>query len=249
LDEQPHVQQMTVSGIIERMESLPAKTCLLGQCSDDAPFLFDLSNPETGSLLLVGDPGCGKTHHLQAVVESVIYLNAPHEVQVAVLTGDTTQWRVLVENPGHARYLMGVYSWYDQAAATLIEQLVHLGENRSNGRLNGPTVLLILDDLAGIFDATLETQNWLRWLLVDGPFTGIRPVGSLDSRMCADNPFWVDTFRTFLIGNVAVNDAIHGLGFNPEPEGTNLEAGLEFSAFTGQEWMTYRLPALDELKD
>ena len=239
----------TVAELVELVQPLPGQSCLLGLCDDGAPFLFDLANRETGSLLLVGDAGAGKTHHLQTIVDSAVRLNAPHEVQIAVLTRDSDEWKALMKSPGYARYISGVYSWYEQGAINLIDQLVRLGENRNSGRHSGATVLLILDDLAGVFDASFETQNGLHWLLVDGPFSGIRPIASLDARLCPENPFWMDAFRTFLIGKVAASDSINSLGFSPEPETGSLVPGLEFCAFMGQQWMTYHVPTMDELNN
>ena len=235
----------TVADLVELIQPTPPQTGMLGQCEDGAPFLLDLSGQETGSILLVGDPDSGKDHHLQTVVDSTIRLNAPHEVQVAVLTRNVDAWKPIAGMPGYSSHFSGIFAWYEQGAADLVHQLASLAEDRSSSRRSGATVLLVIDDLSGVFDADFETQNGLHWLLVDGPFSHIRPIASLDASLCSVNPFWVDTFRTFLIGKIEKGSALEEMGFSPEPDAMSLIPGLEYCAFMGQEWMKYRVPALN----
>ncbi len=234
-----------VTELIEMIQPLPPQSTLLGVCEDGAPFLLDLAGQETGALLITGDSGCGITRHLQATVAATILLNAPHEVQIAVLTRDPEKWKPLANMPGGRRHFSGIYAWYEQGAIDLIDQLINLADDRSSDRRTGATVLLVIDDLSGVFNAGFEAQNGLHRLLVDGPFSHIRPIASLDAQLCTPNPFWVDAFRTFLIGKVASGDTFKDLGFSLDPGALDLVDGLEFSAFTGQEWMKYRVPTLD----
>jgi len=231
-----------IDEILDMIQPLPPQTCLIGTCADGVPFLLNLTGMETGSLLVTGDPGCGKTHHLQVMAESTIHINSPHEVQIAVITRDPDEWASLLKKPGYSRHFSGVYGWFEQGATDLINQLVTLGESRGSGRHPGATVLLLVDDLPDIFEADYEIQNGLHWLLENGLFSGIRVAASMDARFCPTNPFWVDTFRTFLIGKIESDATAQSLGLDGVGSTKDLMPQVEFSAYTGENWSKYRLP-------
>ncbi len=114
--------------------------------------------------------------------------------------------------PGYEKYFIEITAWYEQGANDLVNDLVSLGENRSSGRHPGATVLVILDDLPGVFNSDFEIQNGLHWLLENGAFSLIRPVASMDAQFSPANPFWIDAFRTFLVGKIASNSLAQSLG-------------------------------------
>jgi len=193
-------------------------------------------------LLVTGDPACGKTAHIKLIAESAICLNSPHEVQIAVITNNPEEWTHLRETPGYSRYFMGISAWYEQESSDMVNYLVSLGEDRSSGRHPGASVLLCVDGLAGVFNADFEIQNGLHWLLEYGPYSHIRPVASMEAQLCPTNSFWVDTFRTFLVGRIASDSLAQSLGLSDVLSTKDLISNHEFSAFTGQAWTKYRLP-------
>jgi hypothetical protein len=216
--------------------------CLVGVCEDHVPFLLDLKQVETGSILVTSDPGCGKTNHLRILVESVISLNSPHEVQIAILTNHPEEWSDLTALPGFDQYLAGIFSWYESGSADLINDLVSLGEDRACGRHRGPTTLLIIDNLEHAFEADFEIQNGLHWLLEYGPLSQIRPMASMNAGLCPANDFWMDTFRTFLVGKIASDSLADSLGLAGLNSTKELIPNYEFRAFTGESWTKYYLP-------
>jgi len=244
-DQVQELKTTTLEELIAGVQPIPPKTCVVGLCADNVPFLLDLTRSETGSLLVTGDPACGKTEHLRIITESALRLNSPHEVQIAVITNDPDEWANLLETPGYQRYFIGVSAWYEQGASDLVNHLVSLGEDRATGRHPGSTILLIVDDLPGVFTADFEIQNGLHWLLEYGPYSNIRPIASMDAQLCPSNPFWVDTFRTFLIGKIASDSLAGSLGLSGVLTTKDLIPNHEFSAFTGQAWTKYSLPMRD----
>jgi len=233
----------TLQELVEMVKPLPPQSCLVGLCEDGIPFLLDLAKGETGSILVTGDINCEKVRQLQVMVESVIQLNSPHEVQVAVLTNDPERWSAFKQEPDLSPYFAGIYAWYEQGATDLINRLVSLGVDRSQGRHRGATILLIIDDLQGVFNADFETQNGLHWLLEYGVLSHIRSIASLDASQCIKNPFWIDAFRTFLVGRIESLSLVESLGYSQDSV-ANLIPGLEFIAYTGQSWLKYCLPSL-----
>jgi hypothetical protein len=238
-----HLQLPTVRELVQLVQPLPPQSCLVGLCEDGIPFLLDLARSETGSLLVTGDSNCEKVQQLQVMVESVIQLNSPHEVQVAILTNDLERWSTFRDQPHYEPYISGIYAWYEQGATDLINRLVSLGVDRGQGRHRGATILLIIDDLQGIFNADFEIQNGLHWLLEYGAPAHIRPVACLDAAHCVINPFWIDAFRTFLVGRIESASLAESLGYSQELL-TNLIPGVEFIAYTGQSWLKYCIPTL-----
>jgi len=232
----------TLQEIIEAVRPVPPQTCVVGICEDHVPFLLDMSQPETGALLVTGDPAAGKTAHLRILVESVMALNSPHEVKIGVLSNQPDQWRDLAEDSQYMRYFTGVHAWYEPGAAELITRLVGLGEDRATGRHLGATMLLIVDDLQNAFKADFEVQNGLHWLLEYGVFSQIRPVASLDAGLCPGNEFWIDAFRTFLIGKISDDSLAEALGLSGLFSTRDLIPNHEFRAFTGKAWTKYCLP-------
>ena len=231
----------SLSNLIEMVQPAPPKSCLVGMCEDGIPFMLDLTGSETGSILVTGDSGCGKTHQLQVMAESAMRMNLPHEVQICVLTGNPDEWEGYLRSHDDSRYIIGIYAWYEQGANDLINHLVALGESRSSGRHPGATVLFLIDDLTGVFEADFEIQNGLHWLLEYGPACGIRPIASIKAEHCPTNSFWVDAFRTFLVGRIESDSLAVSLGLEEGYSPKHL-SNLEFSAFTGQEWTKFRLP-------
>jgi len=113
-------QTPTLEELIDGIQPVPPQTCVVGLCEDRIPFLLDLSQPETGSLLVTGDPACGKTAQLQLLVESVMQLNSPNEVKVGVLSRHPEDWTDQIEDPRYARHFLGIFSWYESDAADLV---------------------------------------------------------------------------------------------------------------------------------
>jgi len=83
----------------------------------------------------------------------------------------------------------------------------------------------------------------LHWLLEYGAQTHIRSIASLDASQCVKNPFWIDAFRTFLVGRIESPSLADNLGYSQDLM-ESLSPGLDFIAYTGQTWLKYCLPTL-----
>ena len=233
----------TVSKLMAGLTQIPPRTILLGQCTDGLPMLFSLNDPEIGSILIEGGTGCGKTHQLQVMVDSACRANAPHEMQIAILTLHTRDWDYLSREPRQDAYLRGVHAWYDPRAAQLIESLTTLAEARREGHRKGPAVLLVLDDLQFVEELSYEAQVNLHWLLAYGSQSDVWLVGTLQAEQVASFQYWVETFRTRVIGQGASKKGAEPLDRHPRPQVEDLDSGT-FRVWTGEDWLTYRLPLI-----
>jgi hypothetical protein len=231
--------------VLQQSQPLPDKTIVIGWCPDGLPFLFDLNQPDNGSVLVTGDPEAGSTRQLQVMVESAVRLYSPRQVQVAVISAWHADWEAILTGIDRSKYCRSITNWYDRETFDLIADLVSLAEDRRNGRRCGAQVLLVIDGLNGIQDLDYTLQVNLHWLLEYGPQSGIWPVVSLDAGLSQDMKYWVDAFRTRLLGHINSQTLAQDLAIYDGNRCPQLVSSLEFTAWIGSEWITYLLPELN----
>ncbi|MCB2209406.1 hypothetical protein KQH62_00805 [bacterium] len=233
----------TVGTLLEAIQPVPDRSILLGRCTDGLPFLMELGDPTLGAILIGCEAGHGKTHQLQVIVESAMRTQSPRHLQVAVLTLNPSEWASSREGTA-AKFLRGLSAWHDPRAEELLAELTALAEARRDGERTGADVLLILDDLNAAEDLGWEAQVNLRWLLEYGAQSGIWPVATLNADLVSDQRYWVDTFRTRILGKIhnAKNAATLA-----NREGINTADLLPgtFKIWTGSAWLKYTLPLLE----
>jgi hypothetical protein len=235
----------TVGRLLSALRSSAPHSLLLGQCDDGLPFLLELGEPELGAILVSCERGAGKTHHLQVMAESAMHLNIPSQLQLGVLTFKPGEWQGWQTEAQRRKYLQGVYAWYDPWAAGLIQTLVDLAEVRREGQRFGADVLLILDDLNFVEELSYEAQVNLHWLLEYGSQSGIWLIGAINAHQAADFRYWIDPFRTRIIGQVKSleNHEILAMRLGP---GTEAFEPAVFRTLLSGNWHSYRLPLLGQ---
>ena len=233
----------TTGELLSSIQPLPRRAVLLGRCSDGLPFLLTLSDPEMGAILIGGDSGCGKTHHLQVMVDSLLWSSAPHELQITILTHHTEEWSGLREGPEKQKSVQAIHAWYDDAAEGTIQSLMELAENRRDTTQADPQVVLILDDLNFVEELSFEAQMTLRWLLTYGAQSNIWVIGTINSGLAAKFRYWLEAFRTRIIGHMRSKARLADLTLVNGLQMKTLEPG-EFRVWTGEDWLTYQIPLL-----
>lgn len=235
----------TVGKLLSPLYPLPEQSLLLGQCTDGLPFLLGLVDPEMGAVLIGCEGGCGKTHQLQVMVDSALRTNAPHSLQISILTTNPQEWAYLREDKVHNKYLRGINAWYDDRAEEMIQELTKLAEARRHGQRAGAQVLFILDDCNFVEELSYEAQVNLHWLLAYGSQSGIWLVGSLNAGHASGFKYWIECFRTRIMGRVGSQEAAEILAMRDDSQVYGLLPG-EFKVHTGTDWLTYRLPLLGD---
>ena len=233
----------TVGRLLSAIQSSVPRSLLLGQCEDGLPFLLELGEPALGAILVSCEKGAGKTHHLQVMAESAMHLNMPSQLQLGVLTFKPGEWGSWQTAAQKKKFLQGVYAWYDPWAAGLIQTLVELAEARREGQRFGADVLLILDDLNFVEELSYEAQVNLHWLLEYGSQSGIWLIGAINAHQAADFRYWIDPFRTRIVGQVKSVENHEILTMRLAPGTENLEPAV-FRTWLGENWCSYRLPLL-----
>ena len=236
---------ITVGELLKAIQLMPPQSLLLGQCQDGLPFLMDLRKPEIGAILVSSEKGAGKTHQLQVLADSAVRLNSPSDLQIGILTFKPNEWHTWKTKPSYQRYLQGIYAWYDPWASGMIQSLVDLAEARRQGNRLGPNVLVILDDLNFIEELDYEAQVNLHWLLAYGSCSRIWIVGAINAHRATDFRYWVDPFRTRIIGRVSSDKNLEILALRQGSGAKSFDAG-EFCIFTREGWQNYRLPLIGD---
>mgnify|MGYP006293272587 CR=1 FL=1 len=235
----------TVGKLLSPLQPMPEKSLLLGQCTDGLPFLLGLVDPEMGAVLIGCEEGCGKTHQMQVMVDSALRTNAPHSLQISVLTYNPQEWAYLREDKDTKKYLRGIHAWYDNRAEETIQELTELAEARRHGQRSGAQVLFILDDFNFVEELSYEAQVNLHWLLAYGAQSDIWLVGSLNAQHASGFIYWIERFRTRVVGRVGSQAAAEILSLREDSQVYGLLPG-EFKVHTGTDWLTYRLPLLGD---
>lgn len=236
---------VTVGKLLSDINPVPMHSLLLGQCKDGLPFLMQLNEPAIGAILIGGDTGCGKTHQLQVLVDSAMRLNAPHDLQVSILTHKTNEWRSFWGRTQQEKFLYQIKAWYDPSAEAFIEEMVHLAEARREGLSEGASILLILDDFSFVEELSYEAQVNLHWLLAYGAQSGIWIAAAIKSIYAEKFRYWIDSFRTRIIGSISSKSDEDILSAGKDSLVVGIEPGF-FQVWTGADWLLYRLPLLGD---
>jgi hypothetical protein len=239
----PRKMPLTVGGLLEPVQPGALPALLLGVCADSLPFLVELGDPEIGAILVSCEKGTGKTHQLQVMAESAIRLSAPSDLQVGILTYKPNEWDAWRKSTQKKKYLQGIYAWYDPWAEAMIQTLVDIAEARRSGVHMGANILLILDDLNFVEELSYEAQINLHWLLEYGSQSQLWVAGAINAHQAADMRYWVDPFKTRIIGRVVSAENAALLSLQSDAKVNDLEPAL-FRVRTGTDWITYRLPLL-----
>lgn len=236
---------MTVGKLLSRVHPLPSHLILLGQCHDGLPFLIGMDDPALGAVLIACDQGCGKTHHLQVMVDSALRVSKPHDIQVSILTLNPNEWDDVQNDLRRSKYIHAVHAWYDHRAEQTIQELINLAEERREGQTGGPAILLILDDLNYVEELSYAAQVNLHWLLAYGAQSDVWIVGSINADLVPSFRFWIDTFRTRIIGRSSHQEDAEILAMRADSTASHITPA-EFCVWMGQGWSTYRLPVLGD---
>ena len=189
----------SIREIINQLRPLPPYNALLGVCEDGLPFLFDLSDPSSGSILITGDTGTGKSRLLRGILASASTMNRADQVAFNLICQDFA----LFSDICRSSHCINSVSTYDRASSELVIDLAKIAEQRKSGRQRGPIIILAIDDLATLLSYNeFELFSHLKWLVKHGPDSGIWPLATLKTgRLNKYGKRLLNEFGTNLVGS------------------------------------------------
>jgi hypothetical protein len=231
--DQPSPEAEIQSPLLEG--KLPEGSLLLGLAEDGLPLVFDLYEPASGPILVVGDGGSGKTALLQHLARNSNLL-VPGDVQFGVLTPFPEEWRPVESLPN----CLGIWPVYHTTAKHFLSQLVAWAKVLPETR---QVVLLLVDGLDLLAASGERLLQPLRWLLQYGPERQVWPVVSLNPGRLPRMQTWLEYFQTFIFSQVK-QPQIAGQPFDvPGIDLANLQPGSQFGLARGSEWLKFRIPS------
>jgi hypothetical protein len=233
----PMPAQPTLGRVLADFGPMPAEALFLGVASDELPVLLNLHDPIPGPLLIVGDPGSGKTAFLQVIAQAAGRMHQPKTVQFGALTNHPNEWNGFEKIPNN----VGIFPIHHRSAEDFILSLASWAHGNKSSK---QSVLLLLDDLEAVSSMDMDTVQNLRWLLLRGPSRRVWPIITLNSKHIQTLGPWLDAFRTRIFGNMQKEALISKLG-GKQANLESLAGGSEFTMSEGDHWLRFSIPALD----
>ena len=233
----PILARPTLSRVLADFGPMPSEALFLGIASDKLPVLLNLHDSIPGPLLIVGDPGSGKTVLLQTIARAAERMHQPEKLQFGAVTNYPDEWS------GFEKTLnsIGIFPAHHRSSEDFILSLAAWAHGNKSSK---QSVLLFLDDLETVSSMDIETVQNLRWLLFRGPARRVWPIITLNSKRIQNMEPWLELFRTRIYGNMQNPNHINKLGIKfADP--ASLFKGSEFSMSEGNEWLRFSIPELD----
>ena len=234
----PIPAQPPLDRVLAGFGPMPDEALFLGIATDELPVLLNLHDPIPGPLLIIGDPGTGKTSLLQTIARAAEKMHQPEKLQFGALTNHPDEWSGFEEIPNN----VGVFSIHHKSSEDFILSLASWAHGNKSSR---QSVLLFLDDLEAITYMDMDAVQNLRWLLLRGPSRRVWPIITLSTQSIKSMEHWLELFRTRILGNIQDASIIRKL----DAEQANLDAlsaGSEFALREGDRWLRFWIPTLDE---
>jgi hypothetical protein len=225
-----------VANLLSRLGCLPPYRVLAGVEEDGRPLLLNLSDPARLPVLIAAEPGSGKTRLLHALVESALRLHSSADLRAVVLSAYLPEWTDLAQAfPAHLTSLVGTDR---PSAGRIILELSALMERRLNGDRSGPALVVAIDDFTPLLTAGFDVQVQLRSLFDQGPQARIWPLVTIDSGQALNLHYWIDPFRTRILGKMEAAQAAQALAIYPE-----LALRGQFCVWNGARWVQFWAPS------
>ena len=225
---------------LSELGPLPREALLLGLASDGLPVLLNLHASQPGPLLVVADPGTGKTALLQMIAQAATEMHTPGDVQYGVISNHPDEWEHLAEY----EHCVGIFPTYHDSAVDFLSSLSGWAHANKGSQ---QSILLLIDDLESMNDLDFDVRQTLRWLLLRGPARRVWPIITLNAERARQVEDWLEAFRTRLFGQVRDDRTAEDLTGIPGTNLRHLQAGLQFALREGNDWLKFWIPKMSNL--
>lgn len=240
----PH-QAPTVYSLLDSIHPVPPYTTVFGTCEDGVPFMMDLRDPAPGAILILGDPGSGKSRLLRTILTSTSLINSPEKVNYCLITSKDRTFYAVTGKP----HCLAAASPYDRSASELIMEMSAITEQRRNGRHRGPAMILAIDDLAILAGERMDYDVFVhfKWLLEEGPKSHIWPVITLDVQQLKKvDKRLLSAFGSLFFSSMQSPRLLKEFTGGYLPPAQSLFPGYQFEFMYAGDWIKFALPAVVE---
>jgi hypothetical protein len=234
---QPTPVLPSLDEVLAEHAPLPQEALFLGVASDDLPVLLNLHDPVPGPILIIADPGAGKTKMLQTVALAAGAMHTPANLQFGVLTNHSDEWNGMEQIPNN----VGIFPLSSRDAEDFILSLASWAHNN---KTSTQSVLLLLDDLEAASNLDFDARQNLRYLLLRGPARRVWPIITLNPNRMENILPWLDAFHTRIFGRMQNPRHISQLNA-VSAELDALPGGSHFTLKEGDHWLRFWLPSID----
>jgi hypothetical protein len=229
--------------LVDEMGTLPPASMIIGACDDRSHFFLELTEPQPGAILILGEAGSGKSRLLHSMVASLAAVNSPRLVRYALICDLEPEVQELIERPHCYRHY-----WPNALkAGDLVIELADLVEKRQGAKQDWGAVVLAIDDLAGFLSyLDDETIQQLTWLIANGPEMRIWTIATLEvGELAKLDKTLVNAFGTRLIGKINEPEMAEEISGSANAKPQNLQVGSQFGVVFGEEWIPFWVPTLN----
>jgi len=227
----------TLQAVLQTNSPWPQNSCLVGVCDDNLPFVLDLTNPTAGGVLIVGEPGSGKTRLLESLLNSTAALNGPGQVLLHIIAPDPQEYERIFQTEN----FQNIFTDDDPAAIQLLEKLALFVEQRQRGSHRGPTLIVAIDNLASFLQFLPEdAAKDLYTLITQGSSSRVWIVSGIPSTQVDKvDERWLPAFRTLIFGAISDRNLVLALAGDENAGIDTLVPGYQFSVPFGEEWLRF----------
>jgi hypothetical protein len=219
------------------MDPIPHEALFMGRAEDGLPVMLNLSDPDPGPMLIVGDHGSGKTELLRVIAQYIVSARTPREIQFAVITNRIEEWQGELSDEPHC---VGVFSSRGSAARRLVHCVMRwIFEQGSRKQ----SVLLLVDGLEEVLQWDGTTRARWAAILRHGPDKRVWPLVTLTPYYDVRLRQWLELFHL----KILASNLIHREMESPQRDSKCLDSSLApwFSTREAGEWINFWIPALD----
>lgn len=235
---------LSMSQFIQRYP-IPARTAALGYCEDGLPMLFDLTDPRTGPILILGDREAGKSNLVKVLLQSTVHSSTAQDFQYLLITSRPEEYTSLSETGKKSGHCLNSSGTFDQDASKQIIRMASMAEERYNNQQAAPAIIVVFDDLRFASGLDCDTRLNFEWLLKHGPPVQIWPVAVLPTLAALDMGRWTSHFRTRLIGKMP-EKAAHRLGIYDGLRSSQIVAGKQYGIHINDTWLRFWVPVIEQ---
>ncbi len=260
--------RLDLSDVVRSHQPLPGGSMIIGVCPDGRPLLVEFDQPDSGSIVILGDDKVANRRHLNSILASVELLNGPEEVHAFLVTPDPDAFAgsgdrlsaVIKPDQDDCYDLLGdlfavlehrarqsesgmdrMLRQLDRIKSDLLRQEV---QDRPPAERKGPVHLLLIEQIDVLLSQLApESLSFLRWLLRRGPEWNVWTVASLSPQLDSD---WktVRAFGLQLVGRINNPRLVERATQIPVPEIHRLHPGREACLKLEDEVIRFLIPSV-----